>query len=116
MSDRDKNEACISGTLRWDPKVWEKVASCKLTVKGSGQYPDTITVKAFRDNVAVLNELKEGDRIEVHGRMGDDNWTKKDGTKVYGTSLFAHSIVVLGQGEGPSKDESEETYADDLPF
>ena len=95
-----------------------------VVVDASGQYAQTISFQAVQDRVDLLNNLKQGDNVEVTFFLRGREWTNpKDGIVRYFNSLDAWKIEPIGAGGGSSSSShssNPETFVgegdDDLPF
>lgn len=66
--------------------------------------------------------LKKGTKIVLEGEVQNNNYTNKDGQKVYGTRIIASSIE-FAESKGKTEEKPEETHdwqpvdaMDGLPF
>lgn len=128
------NKVIMMGRLTKDPEVRysndKAVARFSLAVdrrfKRDGEpTADFFNVTAFgKLGEFVEKYLKKGTKILMEGEVQNDNYTNRDGQKVYGTRIIANSIE-FAESKGEQKQEAkpEETHdwqpvdpMDGLPF
>lgn len=66
-----------------------------------------IPVKLFADML-----LKDGDKVEVFGRIACDEWTDKQGNKQKTTYIWANRVVT----EGKEPEQQQDFVNDECPF
>ena len=96
------NEIRLVGNVVKEPLVREGAngpfAIVRMAVNSHrGDKEDTlyIDVKLFGPvyNDITYYEIDKGDRVQVDGRLIEEEWTKEDGTKVRNHSVIANSLV-----------------------
>lgn len=93
----------------------------------AAQYPQFISFQLTQDKCALLDNIKEGDKITVHFNLRGREWRSPQGDVKYFNSLEAWRIEA-GAGSGSSSGSHSEgtdnlpdynpvqTATDDLPF
>ena len=96
------NTAHLIGTLKFAPRFKSfQSGSAKTTAiietppAPGRQYGDKIDVSAWDDEAMALADLKQGDAVEIHGRVTTESWDDKDnpGKKVYKQVCVATSVA-----------------------
>jgi single-stranded DNA-binding protein len=95
------NSVHLIGTVRFAPrfKSFEsglaKTTAIIETPPAPGrQYGDKIDVSAWDDEAMALADLKEGDAVEIHGRITTESWNDREtGKKVYKQVCVATSVA-----------------------
>ncbi|WDF55180.1 DUF3127 domain-containing protein [Mucilaginibacter sp. KACC 22063] len=87
------------------------------------QYPEYIKFEAIQDRCNLLDNVREGDNVEVSFNLKGRPWTDRTGKKSYFNTLQLWKVNVIG-GAGsapapeyaPPVDLSSAPDDDDLPF
>jgi len=95
------NTVHLIGTLKFDPRYKafnsgkSKTTAVIETPPAPGrQYPDSVDVTAWDDEAMALADLKQGDAVEIHGRVTTESWDDKEtGKKVYKQVCVATSVA-----------------------
>ena len=96
------NEIRLVGNVVKEPLVREGAngpfAIVRMAVNSRrGDKEDTlyIDVKLFGPvyNDITYYEIDKGDRVQVDGRLVEEEWTKEDGSKIRNHSVIANSMV-----------------------
>lgn len=120
------NSVHLIGSIKFQPKLNTfKTGSCKASTivecpPAQGQQcPDRADVVAWDDQAMILADLKQGDAIEVHGRVKTESWDDREsGQKRYKCVVVATTI------SSPSRTVRETTttaaaagkFDDSIPF
>ena len=97
------NRVILMGRLTRDPEVRygaNEMAIARFSIavdrrfKREGQpEADFFNCTAFRKTAEFIEKyLKKGTKVVVEGQVQNDNYTNKDGQKVYGTRIMINSI------------------------
>ena len=65
---------------------------------------------------AVNQYVQKGQRLYVAGRLAQNSYEAKDGTRRYATEIYAAEVVFLDGGNGSSNHEDAEFDEDNSPF
>ena len=65
---------------------------------------------------AVNQYVQKGQRLYVAGRLAQNSYEAKDGTRRYATEIYAAEVVFLDGGNGSSNHEAAEYDEDNSPF
>ncbi len=66
--------------------ISDKFKKRTLWIETSGDYPQTIEFQAANNQCGLLNNLNEGDAVNVHFNLRGRSWTNADGVeKVFNT-------------------------------
>lgn len=76
-------------------------------------YPQTLNLEFVQDKVHILNNYKEGDKVEVSINLRGKEWTGADGVAKVFNSIQGWRISLEGGSLPNSMDEDD---ADSLPF
>lgn len=117
------NKFCLTGNLTKDPEVMgkedKKVAKVSIATRrtyvkeGSDVSADFIPLTFFGKQAEFAEKyLKKGNRIEVSGRVENNDYTNKDGQKVYG---FQFIVEIVEFGGGAKKDEELSEHPEPKP-
>ena len=95
------NQVHLVGTLKFDPKLQTfnsgkaKASALIETPPADGQqYPDRVEVVGWENEGMALADLKQGDAVEVHGRVKTESWDDRDsGRKIYKQVVIASSVA-----------------------
>jgi single-stranded DNA-binding protein len=95
------NAAHLIGTLKFAPRFKPfnsgkaKTTAIIETPPAPGrQYGDKVDVSAWDDEAMALADLKQGDAVEIHGRITTESWDDKEtGKKVYKQVVVATSVA-----------------------
>lgn len=83
------------------------------------EYPEYIKFEALQDKTSLLDELREGDEIEVYFNLRGRPWTDKAGKTSYFNSLVLWRLTI-GQTAAPQQyappADLNTPEDDDLPF
>lgn len=133
------NKHIAIGRLTRDPELratqsGRQVATFRLAVdrrvkKGAEQTADFFDYVAFDERAKFVAErLKKGMKILVESRPQNNNYTKQDGTKVYGNEDYVENIEFVesrkeaeeaaesAESDAPAAQTAEYTQDDELPF
>lgn len=101
-----------AGTFRRVETFTTKAGKAILTaiVEIPGQYPQTIPFKVFGRLADSIRELRDGDIVEISGRLGGRSWNGK----VFGENV-AEVIEVIAAG-APTENSAPSPSDDDIPF
>jgi single-strand DNA-binding protein len=131
------NKVILMGRLTRDPEVRysqgaNATAVCRYTIAVDRRFKREGEPDADFFNCTVFGKgaefaekyLKQGTKIVVSGRVENDNYTNKDGQKVYGTRIlveeqeFAESKNASGNngGQTEANSSSNNTIQDDGDF
>lgn len=70
---------------------------------------DFFNCSAFGKTAEFIEKyFKQGNKILITGRVENDNYTNKDGQKVYGTRIFVEEAE-FGESKGNSSNQEEKT-------
>jgi single-strand DNA-binding protein len=94
------NQVHLIGTVKFAPKLKTfnsgkaKTSVLIETPPAAGQqYPDCADVVGWDDEAMLLADLKEGDEVEIHGRVKTESWDdKQSGQKRYKMVVVASSV------------------------
>ena len=85
-----------------------------VLTENEGQYPQDINFECKQDKVSLLDEIKEGQEIEVNFNLLGREWISPQNEAKYFNTLECWSLNVLSSiPEAIQKDEAED---DSLPF
>jgi single-strand DNA-binding protein len=95
------NQVHLVGTIKFPPKLNTfKTGSSKTSTivecppAEGQQYPDNADVVAWDNEAMQLADLKQGDAIEVYGRLKTESWEDKaTGQKRYKMVVLASSVA-----------------------
>lgn len=96
------NQVHLIGTLKFAPRFKSfnsgsaKTTAIIETPPAPGrQYGDKIDVSAWDEEAMALADLKQGDAVEIHGRVTTESWDDKEtpGKKVYKQVVVATSVA-----------------------
>jgi single-strand DNA-binding protein len=98
------NQVHLVGTLAFDPRIkffdsGKSKATCLVAAQAPGrQYPDKVDVAAWDDQGQQLGDMKQGDAVEIFGRITTESWDDRStGKKVYKTVVIAESVATPAQ-------------------
>ena len=78
---------------------------------------DWHTVTAWNKLAEAVNQyVQKGQRLYVAGRLAQNSYEAKDGTRRYATEIYAAEVVFLDGGNGSSAHEDAESDEDNSPF
>lgn len=91
------------------------------------QYPEYVKFEAIQDRVALMDNVKVGQEVEVFFNLKGRQWTNKQGEKQYFNTLQLWKVNVLGATEAAASNATPAYAApvdisatpgedDDLPF
>ena len=91
------------------------------------QYPEYVKFEAIQDRVALMDNVKVGQEVEVFFNLKGRQWTNKQGEKQYFNTLQLWKVNVLGASEAAAGNPTPAYAApvdisatpgedDDLPF
>jgi single-strand DNA-binding protein len=120
------NQVHLIGTVKFAPKLNTfKTGSCKASTiiecppAEGQQYPDRADVVAWDDQAMILADLKQGDAVEINGRLKTESWDDREsGAKRYKMVCVASTV------SSPSRTVRETTataaaagkFDDSIPF
>ena len=95
------NSVHLIGTVKFAPRFKPfdsgkaKTTAIIETPPAPGrQYGDKVDVTAWDDEAMALADLKEGDAVEIHGRVATESWNDREtGKKVYKQVCVATSVA-----------------------
>ena len=95
------NSVHLIGTVKFAPRFKPfdsgkaKTTAIVETPPAPGrQYGDKVDVTAWDDEAMALADLKEGDAVEIHGRIATESWNDREtGKKVYKQVCVATSVA-----------------------
>lgn len=96
------NEVHLIGTVKFAPRFKSfQSGSAKTTAiietppAPGRQYGDKVDVSAWDDEAMALADLKQGDAVEIHGRVTTESWDDKEnpGKKIYKQVCVATSVA-----------------------
>jgi single-stranded DNA-binding protein len=95
------NSVHLIGTVKFAPKLNTfNSGKAKTSVliecppAAGRQYPDRAEVVGWDDEAMALADLKEGDAVEIHGRIVTESWDDKaTGKKVYKMVCSAEKVA-----------------------
>ena len=117
------NKVIFMGRLCRDPEVKEtadgkKFAKYTIAVDrrfAQEKIADFFICTAFgKQGEFVAKYLRKGTKILMSGRIQNDNYTKKDGQKVYGVQIFADEIEFAESKK--AEQETPVSQAEENPF
>ena len=89
-------------TVEGLPIVRFSIAVAKKVVKGNGPTADFFDCTGFGNVAENINKFfNMGDMILIKGRLENDNYTNREGVKIYG-----QVIIIEEWGYGPKKREN----------
>ncbi len=98
------NQVHLVGTLAFDPRIkffdsGKSKATCLVAAQAPGrQYPDKVGVAAWGGEGELLADMKQGDAVEIFGRITTESWDDRStGKKVYKTVVIAESVATPAQ-------------------
>ena len=98
------NQVHLVGTLAFDPRIkffdsGKSKATALVAAQAPGrQYPDKVDVAAWDDQGQQLGDMKQGDAVEIFGRITTESWDDRTtGKKVYKTVVIAESVATPAQ-------------------
>ena len=78
---------------------------------------DWHTVTVWNKLAEAVNQyVQKGQRLYVAGRLAQNSYEAKDGTRRYATEIYAAEVVFLDGGNGSSNNEATEFDDDNSPF
>ena len=78
---------------------------------------DWHTVTVWNKLAEAVNQyVQKGQRLYVAGRLAQNSYEAKDGTRRYATEIYAAEVVFLDGGNGSSNHEASEFDEDNSPF
>ena len=78
---------------------------------------DWHTVTVWNKLAEAVNQyVQKGQRLYVAGRLAQNSYEAKDGTRRYATEIYAAEVVFLDGGNGSSTHEDAEFDEDNSPF
>ena len=93
------NTVHLVGELAFDAKLktfqsGSAKATALIAAKADGrQYPDKVDVAAWDDVALALADMKQGDPVEIRGRVTTESWDDKTtGKKVYKQVVVAEQL------------------------
>lgn len=116
------NKIVLTGNLTRDPEIMgkddKKVAKVTIAVRrpyvkeGSEVSADFIPLTFFGNKAEFAEKyLKKGNRIEVSGRIENNDYTNKEGQKVYGFQFIVENV----EFGGGKKDDNAEQHPESKP-
>lgn len=102
----DKNKCSFSGEVNHWRRIQTKTGT-PMTTFSLKCYKTIVKMIAFGDQAI---DLEDGQRVEITGRLQNNNWTDKDGNKHYGYQVVVDSIQldrVSGEEKGFSGEKKD---------
>ena len=95
------NSVHLIGTVKFAPRFKSFVSGKAKTTAiietppaPGRQYGDKVEITAWNDEAMALADLKQGDAVEIHGRVTTESWDSKEtGKKVYKQVCEATSVA-----------------------
>lgn len=72
------------------------------------QYPQPIQIEFLKDNVDLLERIKEGDRVTVSVNIRGREWQSPQGETKYFNSITGWKVAK--EGEEPSNEEDDDLF------
>ena len=132
------NVFCFTGNLGGDAEVKQlsgtSVANFSVAVKsGYGKYENTIWINCAlwgkRAEGGLIQYLKKGQNVAVHGELSVREYDKKDGSKGYSLEVNVSDVTLTGGRDSGSSASSNpsasaasgaaapsDAFEDDIPF
>lgn len=122
------NQVRLVGTLAFDAKLktfssGKAKATALVKAQAAGrEYPDTVDVAAWDDQGLQLADMKQGDFVEIFGRITTESWDDRNtGKKVYKQVVIAESVATPArtvQQAQPARQAParRQTREDEIPF
>lgn len=121
------NKMMLSGNVTKDPEIiysatGNVAAKFSIAVRrrfvreGSEVDTDFIPLTCFgKEAEFVERNIKKGNRIEVIGRIENNNYTNKDGQKVYGFQFLVEQVEFGGGAKKDSSSDNSQTSPSTVP-
>lgn len=94
------NTVHLVGELAFDAKLktfssGSAKATALIAAQAPGrQYPDKVDVAAWDDAALTLADMKQGQPVEIHGRITTESWDDRNtGKKVYKQIVIAETVA-----------------------
>jgi len=102
-------------------EISDKFKKRELIIETSDQYPQTYCVEFTQDKVDLINDIVEGQEVNVKINLRGRSWTNPQGVTKYFTSINGWKIDVVESVAVPTPPQiptpAEQAAADDdLPF
>ena len=102
-------------------QVTDSFKKRELIIETSDQYPQTYCVEFTQDKVDLINDIVEGQEVNVKINLRGRSWTNPQGVTKYFTSINGWKIDVVESPAVPTPPQiptpAEQAAADDdLPF
>jgi len=108
------NEIQLIGNLGRDPEIkttqsGKKLAKFSLGVNGYRDETTWVNVVAWEKKADLVEKnLAKGSKVYISGRLQQNNYERKDGTKAHRFSVVARNIIFLDGKKGDNYKEEEE--------
>ena len=130
---RDRNVFLVVGRLGADPEMRYTPAGTAVTNfviansddyydKSRGEWVDRthwLRFVAYGDLAERVAKLSKGDAVDVLAKVTNNNYTNKEGKKVYKDEYVAREVIVLsrnGKSGGSGGNTAASTDGDEIPF
>ncbi len=107
------NEIQLIGNLGKEPEIkitkgGKRLAKFSLAVTDFADQTTWLNVVAWEKKADLVEKyLAKGSKVYISGRLQQDNYERKDGTKAYSFSVVARNIIFLDGKKGGNYTEEE---------
>ena len=90
----------------------------ELVLLTDEQYPQPINIEFLQDKTALLDQVKEGDKVKIGINIRGKEWTSPDGQVKYFNSITGWRLDKANQDTKPAPAEDKNGFEKegDLPF
>ena len=90
----------------------------ELVLLTDEQYPQPISIEFLQDKTALLDQVKEGDKVKIGINIRGREWTSPDGQVKYFNSIIGWRLDKANQDTKPAPAEDKNGFEKegDLPF
>lgn len=94
----------------------------ELVLLTDEQYPQPISIEFLQDKTALLDQVKEGDKVKIGINIRGREWTSPDGQVKYFNSITGWRLDKIDAGAkqgakpAPAEDKNGFEEEGDLPF
>ena len=90
----------------------------ELVLLTDEQYPQPINIEFLQDKTALLDQVKEGDKVKIGINIRGKEWTSPDGQVKYFNSITGWRLDKANQETKPAPTEDKNGFEEegDLPF
>jgi hypothetical protein len=90
----------------------------ELVLLTDEQYPQPISIEFLQDKTALLDQVKEGDKVKIGINIRGREWTSPDGQVKYFNSITGWRLDKANQDTKPAPAEDKNGFEKegDLPF